>query len=379
MKRLISAVMVLGILLENFFALNIANAKTIVRYDRNQGARSLHHVPPKTSENTPATDKNTMSEAEIVAAQTAEAKAAEAKAAEAKAAEAKAAEAKAAEAKAAEAKVAEAKAVEAKAAEAKAAEAKAAEAKAAEAKAAEAKAAEAKAGKAPAGDINIEGSSEQEGTVETKAYADPANFQCIVKMRTPMKDKKKAASVKALQKGILSKQDKIADSIVYNAKILTADPIAYYPVVTHYVGKGLVGINMCALFVDSWSAAVLSGGGVTVESESASPHFINFTDILVRADDKVYEVRYNPAHRHQYMEKPAQINTGWYASSSLYLVEYYIEEMTREEYEIFYALAHAKKATIRFSGADFQSERDLSQKALAAYRRMFDFYEAMIS
>ena len=100
---------------------------------------------------------------------------------------------------------------------------------------------------------------------------------------------------------------------------------------------------------------------------------------LVRADDKVYEVRYNPAHRHQYMEKPAQINTGWYASSSLYLVEYYIEEMTREEYEIFYALAHAKKATIRFSGADFQSERDLSQKALAAYRRMFDFYEAMIS
>ena len=261
MKRLISAVMVLGILLENFFALNIANAKTIVRYDRNQGARSLHHVPPKTSENTPATDKNTMSEAEIVAAQTAEAKAAEAKAAEAKAAEAKAAEAKAAEAKAAEAK---------------AAEAKAAEAKAAEAKAAEAKAAEAKAGKAPAGDINIEGSSEQEGTVETKAYADPANFQCIVKMRTPMKDKKKAASVKALQKGILSKQDKIADSIEYNAKILTADPIAYYPVVTHYVGKGLVGINMCALFVDSWSAAVLSGGGVTVESESASPHFINF-------------------------------------------------------------------------------------------------------
>ena len=246
MKRLISAVMVLGILLENFFALNIANAKTIVRYDRNQGARSLHHVPPKTSENTPATDKNTMSEAEIVAAQTAEAKAAEAKAAEAKAAEAKAAEAKAAEAKAAEAK------------------------------AAEAKAAEAKAGKAPAGDINIEGSSEQEGTVETKAYADPANFQCIVKMRTPMKDKKKAASVKALQKGILSKQDKIADSIEYNAKILTADPIAYYPVVTHYVGKGLVGINMCALFVDSWSAAVLSGGGVTVESESASPHFINF-------------------------------------------------------------------------------------------------------
>ena len=231
MKRLISAVMVLGILLENFFALNIANAKTIVRYDRNQGARSLHHVPPKTSENTPATDKNTMSEAEIVAAQTAEAKAAEAKAAEAKAAEAKAAEAKAAEAK---------------------------------------------AGKAPAGDINIEGSSEQEGTVETKAYADPANFQCIVKMRTPMKDKKKAASVKALQKGILSKQDKIADSIEYNAKILTADPIAYYPVVTHYVGKGLVGINMCALFVDSWSAAVLSGGGVTVESESASPHFINF-------------------------------------------------------------------------------------------------------
>ena len=185
----------------------------------------------------------------------------------------------------------------------------------------------------------------------------------------------KQEKIKKVCDRVNAKYDEMKNVTYYSPKRISPDPIALYPYIEVNHTNRTMRLIYRSVYIGTHSYAI--NHGLWVQMGEAKN--INYHTVIVRADNKLYEMRYDPRRKSQdVISESPMIQGGIFGySNSLSVVEGYTEIMDQNAFEVFKAVANAKEVKMRFAGDNRQIDKKMSKKLKEIHEEIWKIFNIL--
>ncbi|SDP46601.1 hypothetical protein, partial [Selenomonas ruminantium] len=182
--------------------------------------------------------------------------------------------------------------------------------------------------------------------------------------------------IKKLCKNVQIKHDEMANKTYYSPKRVYVDPIALYPYIVVNHDTKIMQLIYHSVYMGSYSAS--SFRGITVQMGKA--RWINYHMIRIRADNKLYEMRYDQSRANRNIQTASPMIQGgiFGYSASVSAVESYDEVMDKNAFEVFQAIVAAKDVKMRFIGDNTYVDKKMKSKLKAIHEEVYAIFNLLM-
>ena len=185
----------------------------------------------------------------------------------------------------------------------------------------------------------------------------------------------KQEKIKKVCDRVNAKYDEMKNITYYSPKRISPDPIALYPYIEINHTNKTLRLVYKSTYIGTHSYAINRG----IDVQMGDARWIYYHTVIVRADNNLYEIRYNLQRQHrEVISESPMIQGGIFGySGSTSVYEGYTEIMDQNAFEIFKAVANAKEVKMRFAGDNRQIDKKMSKKLKEIHEEIWKIFNIL--